>query len=50
MPWTRHFFNLGMPHKGTIALSAMGIAIALVVAAAALRWRGDEDAATDTVS
>jgi UDP-glucose 4-epimerase len=50
MPWTRHFFNLGMPHKGTIALSAMGIAIALLVAAAALRWRGDEDAATDTVS
>jgi UDP-glucose 4-epimerase len=49
-PWTRHFFNLGMPHKGTIALSAIGIAIALVVAAAALRWRGDEDAATDTVS
>jgi hypothetical protein len=50
MPWTRHFFNLGMPHKGTIALSAIGIAIALLVAAAALRWRGDEDAATDTVS
>jgi UDP-glucose 4-epimerase len=49
-PWTRHFFNLGVPHKGTIALSAIGIAIALVVAAAALRWRGDEDTATDTVS
>jgi UDP-glucose 4-epimerase len=50
MPWTRHFFNLGVPHKGTVALSAIGIAIALVVAAAALRWRGDEEAATDTVS
>jgi UDP-glucose 4-epimerase len=50
LPWTRHFFNLGMPHKGTIALSAMGVAIALVVAAAALRFRGDEDAATETVS
>ncbi|MFL5907731.1 MAG: NAD-dependent epimerase/dehydratase family protein [Solirubrobacterales bacterium] len=50
LPWTRHIFNLGMPHKGTIALCAMGLAIALVVAAAALRWRGDEDAVTDTVS
>ena len=50
VPWTRHLLNLGMPHKGTIALSAMGIAIALLVAAAALRWRGDEEAATDTVS
>jgi UDP-glucose 4-epimerase len=50
LPWTRHFFNLGMPHKGTIALSAMGVAIALVVAAAALRFGGAEDTATDTVS
>jgi UDP-glucose 4-epimerase len=50
VPWTRHLLNLGMPHKGTIALSAMGIAIALVVAAAALRWRGAEEPATDTVS
>jgi UDP-glucose 4-epimerase len=50
-PWTRHLFNLGVPHKGTIALSAMGLAIALVVAAAAMRWRDDEEAAaTDTVS
>jgi UDP-glucose 4-epimerase len=50
VPWTRHFFNLGVPHKGTIALTAMGIAIALVAAAGALRWRDDEEAATDTVS
>ena len=50
LPWTRHIFNLGVPHKGTIALCAMGLAIALVVAAAAIRWRSDEDAATDTVS
>ena len=50
MPWTRHLLNLGVPHRGTIALSAIGIAIALVVTAAALRWRGDGEAATDTVS
>ena len=50
VPWTRHFFNLGMPHKGTVALVAMGLAIALVVATAAMRWRGEEAAATDTVS
>jgi HAMP domain-containing protein len=43
-------FNLGVPHKGTVALVAMGLAIALVIAAAAMRWRGDEQAATDTVS
>jgi UDP-glucose 4-epimerase len=49
LPWTRHLFNLGVPHKGTIALCAMGVAIALVVAAA-MRWRDDEEAATDTVS
>jgi UDP-glucose 4-epimerase len=49
LPWTRHIFNLGMPHRGTIALCAMGLAIALVVATAAVRWRGEE-AATDTVS
>ena len=24
VPWTRHFFNLGMPHKGTVALSRDG--------------------------
>jgi UDP-glucose 4-epimerase len=50
VPWTRHIFHLGMPHKGTIALSAMGLAIALLVATAAIRWRGDEEAAADTVT
>ena len=50
VPWTRHFFNLGVPHKGTVALVAMGLAIALLVATAAMRWRGEEAAATDTVS
>jgi UDP-glucose 4-epimerase len=50
LPWTRNIFNLGMPHKGTIALSAMGLAIALVVATAASRWVGDEEPAADTVS
>ena len=50
VPWTRHIFNLGVPHKGTIALVAIGLAIALVVATAAIRWRGDEQAATDTVT
>ena len=50
LPWTRNILNLGMPHKGTIALCAMGLAIALVVAAAAIRWRDDEEAATDTVA
>ena len=49
LPWTRDIFNLGMPHRGTIALCAMGLAIALVIAAAAVRWRADE-AAPDTVS
>jgi hypothetical protein len=33
-----------------LALVAMGLAIALLVATAAMRWRGEEDAATDTVS
>ena len=50
LPWTRNVFNLGMPHRGTILLSAMGLAIALVVATAAVRWRGDEETAADTVS
>jgi UDP-glucose 4-epimerase len=50
VPWTRHLFNLGVPHKGTLALVAMGLAIALLVATAAMRWRGEEAAATDTVS
>jgi len=49
LPWTRNILNLGMPHKGTIALCAMGLAIALVVATAATHWLGDEDTATDTV-
>jgi hypothetical protein len=49
LPWTRNIFNLGMPHKGTIVLTAMGLAIALVVATAATRWRDDTEAATDTV-
>jgi UDP-glucose 4-epimerase len=48
LPWTRNIFNLGMPHRGTILLSAMGLAIALVVATAAVRWQR-EDAAADTV-
>ncbi len=50
LPWTRNILNLGMPHKGTIVLSAMGLAIALVVATAATRWLEDEEAAADTVS
>ena len=50
LPWTRGILNLGVPHKGTIALVAMGLAIALVVATAALRWGEDEEAAADTVS
>jgi UDP-glucose 4-epimerase len=48
LPWTRNIFNLGMPHRGTILLSAMGLAIALVVATAAVRWQGEETA-PDTV-
>jgi UDP-glucose 4-epimerase len=48
LPWTRNIFNLGMPHRGTILLSAIGLAIALVVATAAVRWQR-EDAAADTV-
>ena len=50
LPWTRNIFNLGMPHRGTLLLSVMGLAIALVVATAATRWRGDEETAADTVS
>jgi UDP-glucose 4-epimerase len=49
LPWTRNIFNLGMPNRGTIVLSAMGLAIALVVATAASRWLADERAAADTV-
>ena len=50
LPWTRHVLHLGVPHKGTVALVAMGLAIALLVATAAIRWRDDEEAATDTVT
>ncbi|HET9120720.1 MAG TPA: NAD-dependent epimerase/dehydratase family protein [Solirubrobacterales bacterium] len=51
VPWTRHLLNLGVPHKGTVALVAIGLAIALVVATAAMRLRDDQEtAATDTVS
>jgi UDP-glucose 4-epimerase len=49
LPWTRNVFNLGMPHRGTIVLVAIGLAIALVVATAATRWREEEEAAADTV-
>jgi UDP-glucose 4-epimerase len=50
LPWSRHVLNLGLPHKGTIALSVMGLAIALLVAAAAIRWLGDGEAAADSFS
>ncbi len=50
LPWTRNIFNLGMPHKGTVVLTAMGVAIALVVATAATRWRDDGETAADTIS
>jgi UDP-glucose 4-epimerase len=50
LPWTRHMLHLGVPHKGTVALVTMGLAIALLVATAAIRWRDDEEAATDTVT
>jgi hypothetical protein len=49
IPGSRDVLNLGMPHKGTIALCAMGLTIALVVATAALRWRSGETV-SDTVS
>jgi UDP-glucose 4-epimerase len=49
LPWTRHILNLGVPHKGTVVLVAIGLGIALVVATA-MRWRADEETATDTVS
>jgi UDP-glucose 4-epimerase len=48
LPWTRNIFNLGMPHRGTVLLCAMGLAIALLVATAATRWR-ESEAAADTV-
>jgi hypothetical protein len=49
LPWTRNIFNLGMPHRGTVLLCAIGLAIALLVATAATRFSEDEDAAADTV-
>ena len=51
LPWTRtHLQSRRAAQRAPLLLSAMGLAIALVVATAALRWRSDEDAATDTVS
>jgi UDP-glucose 4-epimerase len=50
LPWTRNIFNLGMPHRGTIVLCAMGVAIALLVATAATRWLGAGEPTADTVS
>ena len=50
LPWSRHLLNLGMPHKGTIALSAIGLGIALAIAGAAGRWREQPDTAADTIS
>jgi UDP-glucose 4-epimerase len=50
LPWSRHLLNLGMPHKGTIALSGIGVLIAVVIAAAAVRRGEQPDTATDTVS
>jgi UDP-glucose 4-epimerase len=50
LPWTRHLLHLGVPHKGTVVLVAIGLAIALLVATAALRRRADEETATDTVT
>jgi UDP-glucose 4-epimerase len=50
LPWTRNVFNLGMPHRGTLALTAIGLAIAIVVATAVTRLRDDGETAVDTVS
>ena len=50
IPGSRGVLNLGMPHRGTIALCLMGLTIALVIATAAVRWRRDEQAAADTIS
>jgi UDP-glucose 4-epimerase len=50
LPWTRDVLNLGMPHRGTIELCVMGLTIALVIATAAIRLRGEEEPAADTVS
>ena len=49
IPGSRDVLNLGMPHKGTIALCVMGLAIALIVATGALRLRSSETV-SDTVS
>jgi UDP-glucose 4-epimerase len=50
MPWTRHLLHLGMPHRGTVALWAIGVSIALVIASAALRWDDEREPAADTAS
>src|SRR5262249_6299580 len=49
LPWPRHVLNFGVPNRGTIALRGIGLTLALVVAAGALRLRGDETV-SDTVS
>ena len=49
VPWTRHFLELGGPHRGTVALFFIGLAIALTLAGAAIRLRRDEDAAPDAL-
>lgn len=48
LPWTRHRLELGLPHRGTIALCLIGLSIALALASAAVRLRGGQ-AARDPV-
>jgi UDP-glucose 4-epimerase len=48
-PWTRHLLELGKPHRGTVALFFIGVALALTLAGAALRLRRAEDAAPDAL-
>ncbi len=48
LPWTRHRLELGLPHRGTIALCLIGLSIALALASAAMRLRGGQ-AARDPV-
>ena len=50
IPGSRDVLNLGMPHRGTIALCLMGLLIAVGVASVAIRWRREEAAAADTIS
>ena len=49
VPWTRHFLELGRPHRGTVALFFIGLAIALTLAGAALRLRRVGDAAPEAL-